>query len=220
MTVALRFGVLAIAALAGATQSTSGRLAGSWRLNTYLSDSPAQVAQAIRFDTDEARDDRAGQGRVNGRRRGDVGRPPTQGSDARKEEQKEEKEKKDALAPEDRKRLKELTDAIQFAPTTLAISEDGSDVTLTTLSRGVQTFHVTGKAESYNLDAGTIKRTAEWEGPTLIVTYDLGRGGTLRYTYLVVPTTGQLLVRVGYEKPSGEAGPFEIRLVYDPPASS
>ena len=190
MTVALRFGVLAIAALAGANQSASGRLAGSWRLNTYLSDSPAQVAQAIRFDTDEAR----------------VGRPPAKGSDA--------------LAPEDRKKLKELTDAIQFAPTTLNISEDGSDVTLTTLSRGVQTLHVTAKAESYKIDAGTIKRTAEREGPTLIVTYDLGGGGTLRYTYLVVPTTGQLLVRVGYQRPSGEAGPFEIRLVYDPPASS
>ena len=216
MSVPLRFAVLAIA-LAGANQSVSGRLAGSWRLNTYLSDSPAQIAQAIRFDTDEARDDRAGQGRASGRRRGDVGRLPAEGSDARKEEQKEEK--KDALAPEDRKRLREITDAVQFAPTTLTISEDRGDVTLTS-ARGVQTLHVTGKAESYKLEAGTIKRTAEWEGPTLIVTYDLGRGGTLRYTYLVVPRTEQLLVRVGYQGPSGEAGPFEIRLVYDPPASS
>ena len=206
MTVALRLGVLIVAALVGANQSVSGRLAGSWRLNTYLSDSPAQIAQAIRFDTDEAR------------WRSDVGRRPAKGSDARNEEQKEEQ--KDALAPEDRKRLKEFTDAVQFAPTRLTISEDGSDVTLTTLSRGVQTLHVTGKAESLKTDAGTVKRTAEWEGPTLIVTYDLGRGGTLRYTYLVVPTTGQLLVRIGYQRPSGEAGPFEIRLVYDPPPSS
>jgi hypothetical protein len=210
MTVALRFGALAIAALAGANQSASGRVAGSWRLNTYLSDSPAQIAQALRYNTDEAR------------WCGDVGRRPARGSDARKKDRKEEQteEKKDSLAPEDRKRLKEFTDAVQFAPTRLTISEDGSDVTLTTLSRGVQTLHVTGKAESYTIDAGTIKRTAEWEGPTLIVTYDLGRGGTLRYTYLVVPTTGQLLVRVGYERPSGEAGPFEIRLVYDPTAAS
>jgi hypothetical protein len=185
----------------------------------FESDAPRSVdPQAIRFDTGEARDDRAGRGRVNGRRRGDLGPPPAGESEARNEEHKGEK--KDALAPEDRKKLKEFTDAIQFAPTTLTISEDGSDVTLTAPSRGAQTLHVTGKAESYTIDAGTIKRTAEWEGPTLVVTYDLGRSGTLRYTYLVVPTTGQLLVRVGYERPSGEAGPFEIRLIYDPPASS
>jgi hypothetical protein len=57
-----------------------------------------------------------------------------------------------------------------------------------------------------------------WEGPQLVVAYDVGNAGTLTYRYDKAPTTGQLVVRVSFERKSGGTSPLEVKLVYDPPA--
>jgi hypothetical protein len=54
-----------------------------------------------------------------------------------------------------------------------------------------------------------------WEGPQLVSEQDLGGGRLVRYTYSIVPTTKQLLVRVAIDRTPGFPGPFQIRLVYN-----
>ena len=49
-----------------------------------------------------------------------------------------------------------------------------------------------------------------------MVAYEVGQAGTLTYTYSLVPTTKQLVIRVNFERRPGQPGPFEIKLVYDP----
>lgn len=80
---------------------------------------------------------------------------------------------------------------------------------------GTITLQTNGKAERQQLAAGIVDRTATWEGPQLVVRYEVGRAGTLTYTYLLAPTTGQLVVRINFERRRGEPGPFDIKLVYD-----
>ena len=110
---------------------------------------------------------------------------------------------------------------MEFPPTTLAITQGDTSVTITAGQRTPDVFRTDGKSEKRSLEAGTVNRTAVWEGPYLRVAYDMGRAGTLTYTYSIVPTTRQLLIRVNVERVPGDPGPFEIKLVYNrttPPA--
>lgn len=121
----------------------------------------------------------------------------------------------DQLSPDDRKKLNELTDAVQFASPTLTISQTDGDITITSTRGGTQTFHTNGKVEKQPSNAGTVDRVASWEGLTLVVAYEVGHAGTLTHTYLLVPTTKQLLIRVNFERRLGQPGPFDIKLVYN-----
>jgi hypothetical protein len=111
--------------------------------------------------------------------------------------------------------LTELTDAVRFPPTTLSIAQTEDALTLATGTGRPDTLHANGKTEKHQLVAGAVDRTALWEGPQLVVAYAVGHSGTLRYNYMLAPTTGQLVVRVTFERHPGESGPFEIKLVYN-----
>jgi hypothetical protein len=65
-----------------------------------------------------------------------------------------------------------------------------------------------------------VRDLASWEGPTLVVTYEVGHAGVLTYTYSLVPTTKQLLIRVNFERRRGQPGPSDIKLVYNRQARS
>jgi hypothetical protein len=216
---------LAIAMLLGighatvsAAQSGPGAsLAGTWTLDPYVSDHPEQVARALRFDTGQAdqgvvagpngREGEFGRGGFGRNGSGGFGRPGTTRGQAR-----------EPLSAADQKLLSELTDTIRFAPTTLTIAQTDTTVSISTgATLAPDTLHTDGKAEKHQLTSGTVERTARWEGPQhLVVEYEVGHAGTLTYTYQVAPTTGQLVVRINFERRPGEPGPFEIKLVYDP----
>lgn len=187
-------------------------LSGRWTLDVHLSDNPEQVARAIRINTGQVVDSGVGgRGTERGRpagidQRRDRGGPGGEGRATGATAQ---------VAPEDLKKIAELTDAVQFAPPSLTIAQTASTFTLTGTRGGTQTLSTNGKAEQQTLDAGVVERRASWEGPTLVVAYDVGRAGILTYTYLLVPTTKQLLIRVNFERERGQPGPFEIRLVYN-----
>jgi hypothetical protein len=201
---------------AGAQGITAGRpdFSGTWTLDTYLSDGPAQIAQEIRIDTGQPGEEallgrgtelggfggrgRGGRGGFGGRERGD----------ARTAEQ---------FSAEDRKKLTELTDPVQFASPTLTISQTETTIAIAGVRSGSQTLTTNGKAEKQALEAGVVDRVARWEGPALVVGYDVGHAGTVTYKYTLVPTTRQLLIRVNFERIRGQPGPFDIRLVYDRP---
>ncbi len=188
-------------------------LAGSWALDPYVSDHPQQLAGALRFLTAEPRADaesltgRAGADRRDGGR-GDRGGAGRSGGVPW-----------EPLDEGDRRLLTELTDAVRFPPPNLTISQTEGAVTVVTDSGRTVTMQTNGKAEKHTLKSGAVERTARWEGPQLLVSYDVGRAGTLNYIYLRAPTTGQLVIRVDFARRRGDASVFDVRLVYDPAVS-
>lgn len=216
---ALAVGLFAAAAVAIAVHAQAPapgpEFAGTWTLDTYLSDNPEQVAHVLQYDTGGASSDvfsgpvdrggypqggaRGGYGGFGGMRpRGDAGRsrptPPKK---------------------EDADKLKELTDAIQYPAPTLTITQAADTITFGDGQGRSRTFHTTGKKEAQTLGAGAVTSTAMWQGPELAVTVDVASAGRVIYTYSIVPTTKQLLVRVGFERTDGEAAPLELRQVYN-----
>jgi hypothetical protein len=196
-------------------QAPAGRpdFSGTWALDTYLSDNPEQIARALRLDTGQPGDE-ALVGRGTGRGGfGGVGRIGS-GRETLGGEPRGRAEAADQLSAEDRKKVTELTNAVQFASPTLTITQTESTITVAGDRGATQTIPTSGKAEKYTLEAGTVERVARWEGPMLVIAYDVGHAGTLTYTYMLVPTK-QLLIRVNFERLRGEPGPFEIKLVYN-----
>jgi hypothetical protein len=181
--------------------------------DTYLSDNPEQIARALRLDTGRTGDEAligrgtgrggfGGAGRIGSGRKTLGGEPRGRG------------EAPDQMSAEDRKKVTELTNAVQFASPTLSMTQSENAITFVDSRSGTQTVTTNGKAEKYSLDTGPVDRVARWEGPTLVIAYEVGHAGALTYTYMLVPTK-QLLIRVNFERLRGEPGPFEIKLVYN-----
>ena len=201
-------------AYAQATAAGRPDFSGTWTFDSYLSDNPEQVARALETDTGQPGEEAlVGRGTERGGF-GGVGRGAG-GRDAFGGQGRSQREPADQMSPDDRKKLTELTDAVQFASPTLTIAQMESAVTIAGSRGGTQTLSTNGKAEKYTLEAGAVDRVARWEGPTLLVDYDVGHAGTLTYTYALVPTTKQLLIRVNFERVRGQPGPFDIKLIYN-----
>jgi hypothetical protein len=173
--------------------------AGTWTLDAALSDPPEQVARELREDTGrpsqaQAEDQIFGSGFGESRGRREAPPKPS---------------RPDAIGDADRKLLDQLTTGVQYPPTTLTITQTNGELTI-----GGQAFRPDGKPDTRQVEGGSVERTSTWEGPQLVVREKVGKAGTLRTTYSIVTATKQLLVRVNFER-EGQAGPFEIRLVYD-----
>ena len=185
-------------------------LSGTWSIDLHLSDHPEQIARAIEIDTGELRVEgpthprphgSAGTLNVPESRTGDAMQPGRALADAQ-------------MSGGERKVLGELVRPIQFPPLTLTVTQ--SDTTLTIAGdRAPYEMRTDGKAEKLSLETGTVKRSAQWVGPQLRVVYEVGHAGLLTYTYALVPSTGQLLITVNFERVAGYPGPFDIKLVYN-----
>ncbi len=189
-------------------------LSGVWTLDWYLSDNPQQVAEALRIDTGQRGDQAFGQERERGGFGGSGGGSAGRGAGGGTARGAAAGARANQMSGDDQKRLEELTAAVQFPPTTLTLSQTDTDITIGTPSGAARTLRTDGKREKYQLEAGAVDRTATWEGPQLVVTYEVGHAGQLTYTYRVVPTTKQLLIKVTFAR-DGMPGPIEIKLVYD-----
>jgi hypothetical protein len=180
-------------------------ISGAWSLDTYLTDHPEQIARSIQFNTGEfapatfreAEAIAAVRGGRGGR--GGALKDPLPGQ----------------ITPEDRKLLAELFRPIQYPPPSLTIAQQDVSVTITAGATATYTLKADGKNEKMTLESGTVDRKATWKGRALHVGYEVGQSGILTYAYTIVPTTGQLLIRVNFERVPGQPGPFEIKLVYN-----
>jgi hypothetical protein len=123
------------------------------------------------------------------------------------------------LKPEEAKLLAEITRPVLFPRPSLTIAQSDATVTITRGQGTSEILRLDGKAEKQSFETGTANRSAVWQGPQLRVAYEIGGVGTLTYTYSIVPTTRQLLIRVNFERIPGNPGPFEIRLVYNKTSS-
>jgi hypothetical protein len=206
---------LAIAApiASGAAQQNAAAvdLSGKWTLDTYLTDSSEQVLAAIRVNLGQGQGEqifgggfeggRYGRGGGMGRRGNPNGPPGRAGSPQ--------------LTPDEQKRLDDLIAPIRYPPPTLTISQTASSVTFTDGQGQTRTVAPTGKHEKQTLGDYTFDMTSRWEGPQLVSEQDLDKGRKATYTYSIVPTTKQLLVRITFERSPGQTGPIEIRQVYN-----
>jgi hypothetical protein len=196
-----------LAALSIASAPAPVDLSGTWAFDTYLSDNPGQVAAALRADlgrTDFSpfgeSSDRRGFGRGAGRRGQQTPAASNRAS---------------APSEQEQRALDAVTAIVRYPPLTLRIAQTDAAVTIDDAQGQSRTFTTNGKRETQMFDATRADSTARWEGPQLVADFDLGNGRKMIYTYSIVPTTRQLLVRVAFERAPNQPGPFEIKFVYD-----
>ena len=183
-------------------------LSGKWTLDTVLSDSPEQIAAAIRLDVGQGGGENLfGESGGGGAARGTGGR---RGGGPRSTSGRNPQPN-----AEEQKRIDELTESLRYPPTALSIAQTPSAITVTDEQQRARTLTPTGKREKQTVGSASIDVTTRWEGPQLVSDEDLGGGRLVRYTYSIVPTTKQLLVRVAIDRTAGFPGPFQIRLVYN-----
>jgi hypothetical protein len=188
-------------------------LSGKWTLDTVLSDSPEQIAAAIRIDVGQGGGENllgeSGRGaavRGTGGRRG--GEPRSNNGQNRQPN------------AEEQKRIDELTESLRYPPAVLSIAHTAAAITVTDEQQRARTLTPNGKREKQTVGSASLDVATRWEGPQLVSEQDLGGGRLVRYTYSIVPTTKQLLVRVALDRTPGFPGPFQIRLVYNRAGSS
>jgi hypothetical protein len=186
-------------------------LSGRWKLDTYLSDNPQQVETSIRIDLGlreaslppvaDDRDGRNGRGGRGFGPRGEAGR--RDGADRSAQ-----------LSSEEQQHLDDVTHQLRYPPTDLTISQTDTSVTFKDELGQSRTFQIGVKHEKQTFGSTTVETTAHWEGPLLVVDFDLTKGRTMTYEYSIVPTTRQLLVRVTFQTGVRDVGPIVIKQVY------
>lgn len=187
-------------------------LSGTWTLNAWLTDPGEQIERELTADLgppnqhEIAGDDRAEPPRRprDAMGRGGMDRPRTTIGSA---------PAKALLNADDNRRIQSLIDAVRQPAVTLTIAQDGRGITIADL-RGSRTFPTSGTKQEQPLDTGTIAASTRWEGPQLVTDYDVRRGVTLRFSYMLVPEGDHLLVRISVLTPGGEPAPYVIRHVY------
>lgn len=183
-------------------------LSGTWTLDTYLSDNPEQVLASIRADLGQEASSLLSESTEAGRN--------ARGRGRRAEPRRDQASSTAAEPTADEQRaIDAITAEIRYPPPTLTIVETASAVTLKDATGGSRTFQTNGKAEPQTFADTRANVTASWQGPQLVVAFDLGKGRTMTSTYSIVPTTHQLSLRVTIERAPNQPGPFEIRYIYD-----
>jgi hypothetical protein len=189
-------------------------LAGTWQLDPYVSDHPETVARILQLSTGAG----SLRPREDARSRGGVGRfgerPRERDGRARTDPAGEPV--RESISDADRQVLNELTGGIRFAPTRLTISQNGPSVTIAGDDREPLTLSTEGRTEKQTVGSATVDRRAMWEGPQLVVSYEVGKAGALTLRYERAPTTGQLVIRAFFTRREAETSALEVKLVYDP----
>jgi hypothetical protein len=194
------------------SNQTATELPGQWDLDSNLTDSPEQIAAAIRADFRPAGNQQPmsggfdgggggfGRGRMGGRDRG----TPTQGGGQKEQANREEQDRLDAV-----------TALLRYPPTHLTIAKTDSTISLADKQNPPRTFDLSGKRGKQSFGEFMVDASARFEGPQLVLELDLDKGRTIVCRYSVLPATGLLLVRMSLARGPGELGPFEIKHVYE-----
>jgi hypothetical protein len=215
------FGLLAALVILLATAGPRGRaqspapsadLSGTWTLDTYLSDSPEQIATAVRLDLGLAAADMSfgrGEGRGSGAARGGRDADRERGSAAARNTPP-----RSDLSQDEQARIDEVTTLVRYAPATVTVAQTATSVTFTDPRSGPRTFQTSGKREKQTFGSTTVDSTARWEGPQLVIELDLPKDRKMTTNWSIVPTTKQLMMRVTFARGPLEIGPFQIKQVY------
>jgi hypothetical protein len=118
------------------------------------------------------------------------------------------------LSTDEQRTLDMITTPVRYPPPSLQVSETQTAVTFTDAEGRTRSFQTNGKREPQSFDSARVESSARREGPQLVIDFDLGKGRKMTYTYFVVPTSQQLLLRITFERAPKEPGPFEVKYVY------
>ena len=191
-------------------------LTGAWRLNTTLTDAPEQIDASVRADlgmsSNAAFADQFGGGGFG--TRGGGGRRGRQAPSGPNDRGNATQSPSRGPSSEEQQTL-DMTKMVRLPTGQLSIAADASMVTFTDALDAVHTFHTNGKDEKQTYDTATITSNARWEGPQLVIDFDLTKGRSMTFTYSIVPVSKQLLVRVQIARAAKEIGSFEVKHVYD-----
>ena len=189
---------------APATDGEKPDFSGTWALDRNISTDPGQIDFGPGTTTNR-QPKRGGIGGFGGFGGRGGYRPRTNGQGPG-----------EALTQVEQERLKAITDQLKTASGTLVISHHDPDFVVNDAQNHTFFLHTTGVNEENHIGATTINSSTHWDGARLVTECVLGSRLTLVYTYTLVPTTKQLVVRVARQSGDRERAGQDVRLVYRP----
>ena len=187
-------------------QPAAPTITGAWVLNPALTQRPEEIG----FTPDWARAQGSGGeggGRSGGGRRGGSGSGGgAMGVPAISRE-----------SVDDSTRLQQLTGEARTPPSRLTIIQKDTAISIADDQGHSRTFRPDGHLEELTIGTVALPTTARWDGPSLVVAYDIETGRQLRYTYTpsADPTRLQVIIRFLDRGREGD----EVRLTYEPPGA-
>lgn len=113
---------------------------------------------------------------------------------------------------EDSRKIRELVAEVKNPPATLTITQSDAAITIADSNGRTRTYHLAGKEETIQLEAGPIGVVSRWEPTELVVRYRVEKDRELRYTFARAAGARQLLVSTQFaERGRGQI----IKRVYD-----
>jgi hypothetical protein len=180
---------------------------GTWQLDQNLSNDPAGANFGSPDSQGNQRNGGGGGGFGGGGRYGPIGgfgRPRYGGN----------RNAAGASTPLEQSRIKDLTDEIKKASSTLVISHHDPTLVINDSADYTQFFETNGTSNDHPFPSGTITSTTHWDGTRLVTEYTISSRQKLVYTYTVLPTR-QMVLRVRLDTDGGRGRPEELKLVYN-----
>jgi hypothetical protein len=176
-------------------QASARTIAGAWVLNPALTQRPAEIG----FIPEWAR----GQGAGGARRGGSGSGGGATGVPAASRE-----------SVDDSTRVQQLTGDARTPASRLTIIQKDAAISIADDQGHVRTFRPDGRLEELTIGTVPLPTTARWDGPSLVVVYDVATGRQIRYTYTSLADPTRLQVNIRFLERGREGD--EVRLTYEP----
>jgi len=177
---------------------------GTWTLDRSISHDPSKA----NFDSPQGRSNQRPGGFGGGSRRG--GRGGIGGGS-----RPYDRDPANDRTPEERNRLKALTDQLRMASATLVISHHDPSLVINDAQDRTQFFQTDDSTNDHQVGLASISSTTHWEGPRLVTEYALSSRLKLTCTYALLAATKQMVLRVRLDDiERRRAAGSELKLVY------
>lgn len=124
---------------------------------------------------------------------------------------------RDTTAPtvDEHTRLRELADYVKGLTALVIVHSDHSTFEVTDVLGRARLFPTDGGRTPHTLATATIDSSTKWDGPHMVTVYTVGPARDLVFTYILVPATRQMALRIRLEESGrSRADVPELRLVY------
>jgi hypothetical protein len=205
MTPALVAGVLLCAGPAAAQVDFSG----SWILDRAISADLAKVSLEPPAQSEARRMPGGFSGGFGGRGFGGNRRPGQAGGSERGDARGA------ALSDEERTRLRDIATFLKSLGSMTIEHTDHSTFTVSDAQGHAHLFPTDGAKTPQTFGAVTLDSVTKWDGPHMVTVFTIGPNRDLVFTYIVVPATRQLALRIQLEESGRPRTDVpELRLVY------
>jgi hypothetical protein len=119
------------------------------------------------------------------------------------------------LTIDEKTKLKELADYVKGFASLAIVHSDHSTFAVTDSYGRARLFPTDGSKTQHQLTTTTIDSTTKWDGPHMVTVYTIGPTHEVIVTYVLVPATKQMAVRVRLEESGHPRADIpELRFVY------